>query len=474
MSAGGSWRELVREKWAGSGRLAVATTEGAWDGEGLLGHCGGAASWLADNGFPLGQPVPALLDWSFASITLVVGGALAGHPVAPLGTRLTVEELAAAARTLGAPGLVATTEFASLAREVADRAGIPSFVLDVIPPPRPLPPAVPTSLVMVLHTSGTTGAPKPVPVVDDRLGARVRAYERTLGLRAGDLFFSPSPFHHTAGVGMVVTALGCGAGVALAGRFSPQAWRTAGELGVTHALLVPTMIDMLLGEGRLADTRPMVLQYGAAPIDPQLLREALAALPGTEFVQVFGQTEVSPVTALSHDDHLAALAGRPELLLSVGRPVPGVDLRIEGEGPDGVGEIVVRARHAFVRDSDGWHRTGDLGQVGADGYVILRGRCHDRIVRGGENVYPLEVERVLAAHPGVAEVAVVGVPDRRWGEVVKAVIVPADPSDPPDEASLRSFARERLAPFKVPAIIELRPDLPRNAAGKVLRRELAG
>lgn len=466
------WSALMRDLWVESARPAVVSPEGSWDGAELMARCGGAASWLAELGFPPGRPVPALLDWSPTSVALVIGGAIAGYPIAPLGARLTLGELASAVEALSAPAIVATDQLATLAREVAAVAGIPARVIDGAFPRCRVPEAAPSSLVAVLHTSGTTGSPKPVPVADDRLAARVAVYRRTLDLGPGDLFFSPSPFHHTAGVGMVLTALGCGAGVAVVGSFSAEAWRTAGELGITHALLVPTMIDLLLAQGHLTDTGPRVLQYGAAPMDPGLLHEALAALPDTSFVQVFGQTEVSPVTSLTHADHLEALERRPELLSSVGRAVDGVSLRVEGAMPDGVGELAVRADHAFVCDDDGWRRTGDLGRIDSDGYVWLHGRLHDRIIRGGENIYPVEVERVLARHPKVREVVVVGVPDRRWGEIVKAVVVPTSFDDPPDVVSIKDFARERLAPFKVPAIVEIREVLPRNAAGKVLRHEL--
>jgi acyl-CoA synthetase (AMP-forming)/AMP-acid ligase II len=204
------------------------------------------------------------------------------------------------------------------------------------------------------------------------------------------------------------------------------------------------------------------------------LRAALDALPDTRFLQIFGQTEVSPVTALTHADHVRALNGHPELLSTVGRAAPGVELQVEHAGDDGIGEIALRSPHCFVVDDDGWHRTGDLGSIDNDGYVTLQGRLNDRIVRGGENIYPIEVEQALASHPDVHEVAVVGVPDRRWGEVVKAVVVPRHVGAPPSTQVLQAHARERLAHFKIPAIIEFADQLPRNPSGKVLRRKLIG
>jgi acyl-CoA synthetase (AMP-forming)/AMP-acid ligase II len=232
------------------------------------------------------------------------------------------------------------------------------------------------------------------------------------------------------------------------------------------------MIDMLLAKDLFEGVPLRFLQYGAAPIHPDTLAIALAALPNTRFLQIFGQTEFSPITALDHDTHLEALAGRTELLATVGKAAPGVTIRIENPDDDGVGEIAAQGAHAFSIDADGWRRTGDLGRVDAEGFLTLHGRLNDRIVRGGENIYPIEVEQALATHPQVLEAAVVGVPDRRFGEIVKALVVPADPSVTPSVEELRAHVRERIAHFKVPAIIEFADELPRNPAGKVLRTKI--
>jgi acyl-CoA synthetase (AMP-forming)/AMP-acid ligase II len=283
-----------------------------------------------------------------------------------------------------------------------------------------------------------------------------------------------SPFHHTAAVFMAFTVLARGASLVPQRWFSVDNWKLAGRLGVTHALLVPTMIDLLLADGALADVPLRVLQYGAAPIDVRTLREALAALPATQFVQIFGQTECSPITYLDHADHLRGLGDRTDLLTTVGRVVPNSELRIEGADEEGIGEIAVLAPHAFATDDDGWRRTGDLGRCSPDGYLSLHGRTGDRIVWAGENIYPIEVEQAIGSHPGVREVVVVGVPDRRYGETVKAVVVPSDPAAPPSAEELRAHAREQLATFKVPTIVEFIDELPRNPTGKVLRRSLVG
>jgi acyl-CoA synthetase (AMP-forming)/AMP-acid ligase II len=147
-------------------------------------------------------------------------------------------------------------------------------------------------------------------------------------------------------------------------------------------------------------------------------------------------------------------------------------VRIADADDAGVGEVVARGDHLFVVDDEGWLRTGDLGRLDDEGYLHLVGRRGDRIIRGGENVYPVEVERVLEQHPGVREAAVIGVADRRWGEVVRAVIVPVDPARPPDPDDLRAHTRALVAGFKVPAQWTFVDDLPRNAGGKLLRRLL--
>jgi acyl-CoA synthetase (AMP-forming)/AMP-acid ligase II len=136
------------------------------------------------------------------------------------------------------------------------------------------------------------------------------------------------------------------------------------------------------------------------------------------------------------------------------------------------GEVIARAGHLFAPSPDGWLRTGDLGRLDDDGYLYLIGRRRDMIIRGGENVFPQEVENRLLEHPRIADAAVIGVPDRLLGEVVKAFLVPADPADPPAAGELRAFARAELAGFKVPDQWEFVPLLPRNASGKLLRRLL--
>jgi acyl-CoA synthetase (AMP-forming)/AMP-acid ligase II len=264
--------------------------------------------------------------------------------------------------------------------------------------------------------------------------------------------------------------------------------------GANRTFLVPAVLAQVLQAGPDAVKLFGALKtytYGAAPMPPPLLRAAMEAWPDTDFIQVYGLTEVSGVaTQLSADDHRdAAASGHPERLVSAGRPIPGVELKIVDPGsleeqPTGEhGEIWLRTPQLFqgylgkpeetaqVITEDGWFRTGDMGKVDADGFVFVEDRLKDMIITGGENVYSPEVERILAEHPSVMEVAVIGVPDDTWGESVKAV-VSLKPGSTATEEELIAFCQESLAKFKCPRSVDVVELLPRNPTGKFLKREL--
>jgi acyl-CoA synthetase (AMP-forming)/AMP-acid ligase II len=219
-----------------------------------------------------------------------------------------------------------------------------------------------------------------------------------------------------------------------------------------------------------------------------MLRRALSAWPETGFIQVFGMTELSgAVTMLTTEAHRDA--AHPERLASAGRPLPGVEARVvdpvtlDDVKPGGTGEIWIRsvqAMHGYlnqarataeVKTADGWLRTCDIGRLDEAGFLYILDRLKDMIITGGENVYGPEVESVLNACPGVSEGVVIGVPDDRWGEAVKAVVVPAADAQL-TAADIIAFCRERLAHYQCPSSVDLVDDLPRNPAGKVLKRSL--
>jgi acyl-CoA synthetase (AMP-forming)/AMP-acid ligase II len=468
------WTDMLLERWLGSSSPAIVDDDGQLSGDEFLSIAAGASAWFDELGFVAGDAVPALMDESRTSIAMVVGGALSRRPVAPLGTKLSIDDLVVAVKGLEARHLFVDPDRIELAQEVAAHSGVNVVVVD-----HPLPSATPPDpitrpddAVTIVHTSGTTGHPKPIRLTQRPLAARVAVYQQVMGIGPGDRFCSASPFYHTAGVAMDVTVLPMGVAIIPQDWFSIDNWRRAGRLGATLVLLVPTMIEMLLAAGALADAHPRVLQYGAMPIHPETLKATLATLDGTRLLQIYGQTEASPISFLSHEDHVLANADRPDLLLSVGRAISGCELRVEGGDVDGIGEIALRAPHVFQRDDDGWRRTGDLGSIDEQGYLFLNGRLNDRIIRGGENIYPTEIETALVHHPAVREAAVIGVPDRKWGEIVKAVVVPADRDAPPTEDELRAHLSDRLAHFKLPSLYEFVSELPRNPSGKILRRAL--
>jgi fatty-acyl-CoA synthase len=226
--------------------------------------------------------------------------------------------------------------------------------------------------------------------------------------------------------------------------------------------------------------------YGAAPIPLALLSEAVTTIPNAQFMQCYGMTETTgTICILPPADH--DMAGNARMR-SAGRAVPGVDLRIVdvvgGEVPRGtVGEIETRSSSnmlhywnlpeatARTMNAQGWVRTGDAAYMDDDGYVYIQDRIKDMIITGGENVYPAEVESAIYGHPDVAEVAVIGVPDARWGEAVKACIVPRE-GHSVDPESVIAWARQRIAGFKVPKSVDIIPALPRNPTGKIMRRAL--
>jgi acyl-CoA synthetase (AMP-forming)/AMP-acid ligase II len=261
--------------------------------------------------------------------------------------------------------------------------------------------------------------------------------------------------------------------------------------GANRTFLVPAVLAQVLQSGPEAVKLFGALKtytYGAAPMPAPLLRAAMEAWPDTDFIHVYGLTEVAGVaTHLLPDDHRDPR--HPERRTSAGRPVPGCELRIVDpvtleDLPVGEhGEIWLRTQQLMkgflnqpeetskVITTDGWFRTGDIGRVDDEGFVFVEDRIKDLIISGGENVYSPEVERVLAEHPAVMEVAVIGIPDDTWGEAVKAVVA-LHPGATATEQELIAWCRESLAGFKCPKSADIVDALPRNPTGKILKRAL--
>jgi acyl-CoA synthetase (AMP-forming)/AMP-acid ligase II len=331
----------------------------------------------------------------------------------------------------------------------------------------------------LIGTSGTTGDPKLAMLTDASL---VAAVDATLGARpvgADDVLLTPFPLCHVAGYNVLVLHRRARPIVLQPTFDAPGLARLVRDHGVTMLSLAPTMIAMLLDDAGVDDAdlaTVRALGYGASPIPGPVLRRVVERWDW-DCSQGFGMTELSGnAIFLGPEAHRAAAAGDARLLVAAGIPAPGVEVRLGDRD-----ELLVRAAQvmrgyweepaatAVAVDADGWLHTGDVARIDPDGVVTIVDRTKDIIVSGGENVASREVEEVLHAHPDVRDVAVVGIPDERWGEVVTAVVVPRAPVAADD---LVAHCRGQLAGFKAPRRIEFVDELPRTASGKVLKHQL--
>jgi long-chain acyl-CoA synthetase len=355
----------------------------------------------------------------------------------------------------------------------------------------------PDSVAAISYTGGTTGVPKGVVLSHGNLLANTRHNLIATGHRREHRWLHVCPMFHVAGTANILACTWAGASQYVLPRFDAGAViETIRTHEITHLLLVPTMIGMLLDELDREGTGQGLpslrhLQYAASPISPTLQGKLLRALP-CEIVQFYGMTEAAPtVSSLSAFAHRAGARGAEPWaarLSSVGRPVVGVETEVRR--PDGhvlppgvVGELWVRGANVMLGYwnrpeatasalDDGWYRTGDAARADSEGYLYLVDRLKDMIITGGENVYSMEVEAALTQHPGVLEAAVFGSPDSRWGEAVHA-IVSSVPGTTVSSEELVAHCRTLLAGYKVPRSIDLAPEpLPKSGAGKVLKSRL--
>ncbi|MGB5757154.1 MAG: AMP-binding protein, partial [Acidimicrobiales bacterium] len=365
------------------------------------------------------------------------------------------------------------------------------------PGPAPGPGPGPEDVVFILYTSGTTGVPKGAQLTNHNMAHSAWISVSAYGFTAASTNLVAMPLFHVGGMGYGLSAFFHGGHTVLRRDADPAAIvDNIVTYGVTHAFFVPAVIQAILAVDGVEDAdlgSLELLVYGAAPIGDAVLRRALAVL-GCQFLQAYGMTETAGTIVTLPPEAHDPDGPRAGLLRSCGRPLPWVELRIidpnsiaGGEPVDvpigEVGEIWVRSDQntpgyrnqpeatAQAITGDGWLRTGDAAYRDEDGYLFLFDRFKDMIVSGAENVYPAEVENVLYDHAAVAEVAVIGVPDDRWGETVKAVVV-ATPGAMIDPDELIELCRDRLARYKCPTSIDVVDALPRNASGKVLKTEL--
>ncbi len=444
---------------------------------------------------------PNLPEW----VILEFAAGLAGLVLVTVNPAYRPTELAYVLKHSGAAGIFLVPEFRSPMGKFLDevRPGLPglrevvSFTdwadfLSSAPAEAALPEVRPEDIAQIQYTSGTTGFPKGAELHHRGLTNNARFYTERIALRPGEAYVNPMPLFHTAGCGMGVL----GAVQSLAVHVPVLAFDPALVLELLEAERaamfggVPTMMIAMLAHPDM-ERRDLsslrVAVSGGSPVPAELVRQVEGRL-GVRFSIVFGTTECSPlVTQVKLDD---SAADRAETL---GTPLPQTEVMISGVGGGGPvpvgqpgelcarGYLVMRGYHdapeatAAAIDADGWYHTGDLASLDSRGYLRIEGRITDMIIRGGENIYPREIEDVLFGHPGVAEAVVVGVPDEAWGEVVAAYVrlAPVTPGQAvPSPEELRAYCRERLAPYKTPQHWVFVEAFPMTPSGKIQKYKL--
>ncbi|WP_299950600.1 class I adenylate-forming enzyme family protein [uncultured Modestobacter sp.] len=472
-------------------RLAVGLRQEEITAQRLSALTTGGAALIAASGARsvafIGVNSPAFPVAMFAA-------ARAGVPIAPLNYRLAEGALQELVARLDAPLVVVDEAYLP----VVSGCGVPVLVTSefmarcATEPAVDLPDVDDADPAVLLFTSGTTAAPKCVVLRHQNLQSYVLQTVEPGSAAEGDSALVSVPTYHVAGVGTVLTNVFAGRRLLYLPNFTPRSWLDlVRQEEVSFAMLVPTMLARILDElgGEVPDLPALrTLAYGGARMPQPVLERALRAFPAVDFVNAYGLTETSSTIAvLGPEDHRIAFSSDDPAvrarLGSVGRLIPGMEGQVRDFDrvvPAGEeGELWVRGEQVSgeyegqgsVLDEAGWFPTRDRARMDEDGYVFVLGRSDDVIIRGGENIAPAEVEDVLLRHPGVAEVAVIGLPDEEWGECLAAVVVPATGAAC-DVEELREWVRSRLRSAKTPDRIVFRGELPHTDTGKLLRRKL--
>jgi acyl-CoA synthetase (AMP-forming)/AMP-acid ligase II len=465
----------------------------------LRHRIGRLANALRTLGVGKGDRVAVLLGNVPQYVEQYLAVAALGAIIVPINTRLTPEEqlvlLEDAAPTvlITSEAGIATARLAMLRLQACRRVllldgslesaiGYEKVVAEASADFSPVP-VDPDDTAVILYTSGTTSGAKGVMLTHGNLLSNMRQYQSFVGIPPGSVNLQLSPLYHAANIFCFVHLL-VGGKTVFIDKISPAAILDVIQSHrVNFMFTVPTVLYGIIdcpGREGYDISSLQTLQYGAAAITGARLEAAFAVF-GERLLHSYGLTETtSHASILGKHEHRIAMG-------SIGRPLPGVEMQIvndRGErcGPNEVGEIVVRGPNIMKGYwkrptetasalADGWLHTGDLGRVDERGFFFVVDRKKDLIISGGVNIYPRDIENVLAIHPAVAEVAVFGLPDDYWGEAVAAAVV-LRPGQFVDAEALREFARSRLGGFKVPKVIRYMDALPKNAVGKILKREL--
>ncbi len=482
-----AWLTEVFDKAAKeySSRIALVEEGRKWTFAELAAEVDRAAAVIRER-VP-GDTIGLLLLNSHKYVTTLIGAWKAGKSVVPLNYLLPPQELAFIIKDSGMSALVSSQFFAQALAAVKPLFGDKGVLLmaDGEDFAKETAAPVPSSFrnpALYLYTSGTTGRPKGVILTHDNLIHNVQSCQRAGEFDHNDSFLCLLPFFHTYAItGTILLPLlsGCKM-VILVDRFQAlKVLKLIEEHAISVFLAIPSMYRVLAAaEGNFKVDSMRFPISGGEPL-PIAVAEAFEKRFGVPICEGYGQTEAAPVLTLN-------VPGKRKLG-SVGLPLPGVEIAIWDDAKnvlelERIGEIMVRGGNVMEgyfrlpeetakTISNGWLHTGDLGKLDADGFVTITGRKKDLIISAGENIYPREIEEVLALHPKIKEVAVIGVKDEVRGEVPKAFVIVHEGMSVEDR-ELRAFCREKIAAYKVPKHFEIVPDFPRTPTGKVLKRLL--
>jgi long-chain acyl-CoA synthetase len=444
------------------------------------------AAALADHGFAASDRLALLLPNSPEYIELIYACSWLGVTVVPINARLSAAEIDRVLLDAKPRGLVRHSSLPTPATQLPWQIVLDEHPLQVPNAPCPDPVYDPEAILALIYTSGTTGRPKGVMVTHANIMANVDHFNYWMGYEDGGVYLHAAPIFHIADFPAMFAAPAFGARQITIPKFSPQGFcELVARERVTHTVLVPTMINLLtqFPEAKSYDLSSLeVLGYGGSPMAPELVHRVRQHLPNVKLLQCYGLSETGFLTGLEDQEHVESK------LLSCGRPCPGIDLRVEDESGKEVevgqhGELVVRGANVMqgywndpqdtaLAFRNGMFRTGDIGYQDSDGYFYILDRVKDMIVTGGENVYSGEVEAVIYKHPAVREVAVFGIPDPQWGEIVMACVV-LKHGMVLSAHDLTSHCRQFLANYKIPRRVEFSDtELPKSGSGKILKRIL--